>query len=108
MTRFEAAQEFDRQAETLSVNLKSLRKYRGMSMTALSKESGVSRNCIYMIESKHRTSTLYTALMLCLTLGIDLGEMLKEKREDLYAWDSYFSSLDDDGGNDSGDGIWKV
>lgn len=108
MTRFETACELDRQAETLAVNLKSLRKYRGMFMTALSKVSGISRNCIYMIESKHRTSTLYTALMLCITLGIDLGEMLKERREDLYAWDFYFSRHDDSDGSSTGDGLRQV
>lgn len=109
MTKCETEAEFDRLVDNFATSLQSLREYRGYTRTTLAEAAGVSRFCIYMIEEKRRTPTLYTALMLCITLGVDLGELLRERREDLYAWDSFFNggSHEPDGGS-SGDGLRQV
>lgn len=93
------------QAKTLMTNLKTLRRYKGLTVAALIEMTGISRNCIWSIEHCRRGVTLYTALALCTAMGVELGDLLTERRETNEDWENYFSRRSDHaGGSSTGEG----
>jgi len=99
LTEIEAV--YRTQARTLMGNLKTLRQYLGLTTTDLVKAAGISRNCIWSIEHCRRGVTLYTALALCTAMGVELGDLLTERRETNEDWEKYFSRRSDHFGGSS-------
>lgn len=63
------------------MNLKYLRREKGMTQDQLSRASGVSRITIARIEATGRISTTRVIMMLAKALGCDVNDLLGEAEE---------------------------
>jgi transcriptional regulator with XRE-family HTH domain len=57
--------------------LKEERERRGLSMTTLADEAGLSRSMISFVEREIRNPSLETLLRICYVLKVELGEVIQ-------------------------------
>lgn len=62
----------------LAINLKRIRRMRGLTQEELAVQCGFDRTYISMLERAKRNPSLTNLVKICRGLGVDLSDILKE------------------------------